>query len=384
MKIVTPQYYEQFRCLASDCPDTCCAGWEVVVDDETAARYEQLGGENAVLKARIAAAIGEDAGEMVFRAGPGGRCPFLNEGNLCDIQSALGEKGLCRTCRIYPRFVRDYGGVREMGLSLSCPEAARIVLSHRGKVALETRDDPSIPPSLNDLDAGRYFAVRQLRETLLRLAQATPLPVDERCALMLRLAKKGDKKLGKGKLDKIPALCERFGPHRIMDELKSCCRKCTEEEPLPYSLLPETLLTLSILRPAWKERLESAANGLELGQDICPLDPDFEQQLLTAFVYRYVLRAAEGGQVSALVKLCIFSFLSVRLLGQGLSEQALIDLAHLYSREVEHNEDNISALLSLFETDPQFSAKRLMRLLMQYYPQPLHNLSKASANIVTL
>ena len=27
MKIVTPDYYKDFRCIAGDCTDTCCAGW---------------------------------------------------------------------------------------------------------------------------------------------------------------------------------------------------------------------------------------------------------------------------------------------------------------------------------------------------------------------
>ena len=34
-----PVYYKEFVCAAGDCPDTCCAGWDVVVDEETAARY---------------------------------------------------------------------------------------------------------------------------------------------------------------------------------------------------------------------------------------------------------------------------------------------------------------------------------------------------------
>ena len=29
-----PDYYKKFSCIADKCPDTCCAGWEIVVDDE--------------------------------------------------------------------------------------------------------------------------------------------------------------------------------------------------------------------------------------------------------------------------------------------------------------------------------------------------------------
>lgn len=42
-----PVYYKEFVCAAGDCPDTCCAGWDVVVDEETAARYAAVEGELA-------------------------------------------------------------------------------------------------------------------------------------------------------------------------------------------------------------------------------------------------------------------------------------------------------------------------------------------------
>lgn len=379
MKIIVPQYYGQFRCLASDCPDTCCAGWEVVLDKEALEQYEQLEGKNTELYTHIAQAQRQDGDDWIFQLESDGRCPFLNRQNLCDIQDALGEKGLCRTCHLYPRFITDFGGVREMGLSLSCPEAARIILSHKGKIIFESHDDPSIPPSLNELDAEQYFAVRQIRESLLKLAQASPLPVDERCALMLRLARKGQKKLKKRKYSAVQKLCERFDPHLMMGELRLCYQRCAETDPTPYALFPETLLTLSILRPAWKDRLEKEAQTLVLEPltYIHPLDPEFEQQLLTTFVYRYVMRAASDGSLSALTKLCIFSMLAVRVLGQGYDIPQLTGLVHLYSREIEHDEDNIAALLTRFESDKLFSGKRFTKLLMQDYPQPLHLYNQA-------
>ena len=35
----------------------------------------------------------------------------------------------CKTCRQYPRHEEEYENVRELSLSLSCPEAARMILS---------------------------------------------------------------------------------------------------------------------------------------------------------------------------------------------------------------------------------------------------------------
>ena len=45
MKIRTPAYYQNFRCIAGACPDTCCRGWAIVVDDEAWEKYQSLPGE---------------------------------------------------------------------------------------------------------------------------------------------------------------------------------------------------------------------------------------------------------------------------------------------------------------------------------------------------
>ena len=44
MKLLIPEYYQKFRCIASACPDSCCHEWTVDVDDEAAARYRNLEG----------------------------------------------------------------------------------------------------------------------------------------------------------------------------------------------------------------------------------------------------------------------------------------------------------------------------------------------------
>ena len=34
MDVTAARYLTAFRCLAADCPDTCCKGWRVVVDQK--------------------------------------------------------------------------------------------------------------------------------------------------------------------------------------------------------------------------------------------------------------------------------------------------------------------------------------------------------------
>lgn len=40
MRYVKPHFYDSFVCTAGDCPDTCCAGWQIMIDEESLERYE--------------------------------------------------------------------------------------------------------------------------------------------------------------------------------------------------------------------------------------------------------------------------------------------------------------------------------------------------------
>lgn len=135
MLIRKPKYFDEFKCLAGECPKTCCAGWVVVVDDNTCEKYNAMEG---ALGERIRSEMKEDDGDIIFQL-RNGCCPFLNDENLCDIQAMTDEATLCRTCRMFPRFEHEFGLTREMGLSLSCPEAARLIMSAEkyGEVAGE-------------------------------------------------------------------------------------------------------------------------------------------------------------------------------------------------------------------------------------------------------
>ena len=44
MKVMTPHYYKDFRCIAGACTDTCCAGWDVDVDKNSYKYYKTVKG----------------------------------------------------------------------------------------------------------------------------------------------------------------------------------------------------------------------------------------------------------------------------------------------------------------------------------------------------
>ncbi|MBR3502724.1 MAG: flagellin lysine-N-methylase [Clostridia bacterium] len=125
MNVYAPEYYPAFHCVASRCCHTCCAGWEIDIDEESLARYERLPG---AFGERVRRGIGrEDTPHFILTEDE--RCPLLNRDNLCELILREGEDALCQICRDHPRF-RNYFSTRvEIGLGLVCEEAARLILA---------------------------------------------------------------------------------------------------------------------------------------------------------------------------------------------------------------------------------------------------------------
>lgn len=105
MQYTIPHYYKQFRCIADKCPDTCCAGWQIMIDNRSLKKYSKVKGG---FGNRLQNGIDWKAHAFLQQ---GGRCEFLNEDNLCDIYKECGANMLCRTCRNYPRHTEEFEGL---------------------------------------------------------------------------------------------------------------------------------------------------------------------------------------------------------------------------------------------------------------------------------
>ena len=92
MICVYPDFYRAFACKATFCRHSCCRGWEIDVDEESAAYYRALPGK---LGDDLRAALVEEAGVWHFRLTDEERCPFLRPDGLCRLIRELGEQALC-------------------------------------------------------------------------------------------------------------------------------------------------------------------------------------------------------------------------------------------------------------------------------------------------
>ena len=129
MILRVPEYYEKFSCIASRCKDSCCAGWEIDIDEDSYAYYNSVEGKfgKRLKESMYEADPDDDGGGYRFKLKGKKRCAMLNDHNLCDLYTALGEEALCEVCTEYPRFSLIYGDVEQKALSLSCEEVGRIL-----------------------------------------------------------------------------------------------------------------------------------------------------------------------------------------------------------------------------------------------------------------
>lgn len=139
MFYIKPDFYDDFKCIADKCSDSCCIGWEIDVDESALEKYQGIFtafGEH--IRAQITQA--ED-GSCCFKLSENERCPFLNESNLCDIIIKCGENYLCDICSEHPRFYEWFAGVTECGLGLCCEEVCLNLLENDEPFSLVEESD---------------------------------------------------------------------------------------------------------------------------------------------------------------------------------------------------------------------------------------------------
>lgn len=137
VSIFLPKYMMDFKCISSSCIDTCCAGWDINIDENSYNNYINSSGEfNHLLEGKFTENKDEhdsfNCGFMVLK--DGSRCPFLNGNMLCDIHGQVGEDNLCITCKNYPRIFNIVDNVYEKSGLPSCIEICNRAFLNKDKM----------------------------------------------------------------------------------------------------------------------------------------------------------------------------------------------------------------------------------------------------------
>ena len=325
MLLRVPDYFERFRCLAGACPHTCCAKWEVVIDEETAQRYQELSGPLGE-KMRAVLRYDED-GDACFPL-DGGRCPFLDGENLCEIHRQLGEAATSVTCREHPRFMEEYGPFREITLSASCPAANALLLG--SDAPLTFREEGTMEEQPDD-DTALLLA---LRDRLMAVLEDRREPLRHRLERFLTVALAAQDALDGWDEDALSALTagERAPePPRV------------EDGP---GLFPDALRLLSgleVLEPDWRTLLYQA----EAAPASRVPEPLLERTAVY-FAFRYLLKAVNDGDLLSRAQLCLLAVLTVERLAAVMG---LPEALRRFSCEVEHDDGSLDALLEAFRRE---------------------------------
>ncbi|MFP3155771.1 flagellin lysine-N-methylase [Lachnospiraceae bacterium ZAX-1] len=136
---ITYDLYSKFSC-ASDCVDKCCKPnrWQIDIDSNTFKMYSNVVG---AFGDELRAAIDSSNELARFRANENGYCFFYGDDGLCKLQKTWGHDKLSRTCRLYPRGGYIYNDILHLTLSLSCSEAAKLLLLHKEGLLFISRDE---------------------------------------------------------------------------------------------------------------------------------------------------------------------------------------------------------------------------------------------------
>ncbi|MCR5453267.1 MAG: flagellin lysine-N-methylase [Lachnospiraceae bacterium] len=137
-KTIRPSFYDDFVCIADKCRHSCCKGWEIDIDPDTAEYYDMMPGE---LGEEIRSNIFYDEEGCHFRLKED-RCPFLEKSGLCKLIREMGEDVLCDICALHPRFCFEVKETEFEGLGLCC-EGVCDLLIKEDKEPLFTCDNGS-------------------------------------------------------------------------------------------------------------------------------------------------------------------------------------------------------------------------------------------------
>lgn len=334
IKVFVPTYFDKFRCIAEKCPDTCCIGWEVDIDPKTAEKYTEIsGGLGYKIKKHLTS---DETGCHIFTLCDGDRCPFLNERNLCEIQSEKGEKLLSKTCTFFPRFFDDFGNFREMGLGFGCPEAARIILADNEPFSLKFHDE--CPDEDADIDADLLDDLLVLREAIFAVLEKEELSFRNKIENVLYLARDFQKNLDG----------DDFSDETQHRDFTSCLA------------LLENMEYISEERRNFAEKLKTK----KLSENMSDIHRSDFEKLMKYYIFRYLLKAAYDYDVLTKVKYGVFASVVISRIYSFFENpdfETRVKIMYSFSKEVEYSDVNMDLLDEMMYNN--FGTEDLIKLL---------------------
>ena len=395
MLYTIPDYYKEFECIADKCEDTCCAGWQIVIDKKTLKKYRKIRGDfrKQILK-------NVDWFQGTFKQDRDKRCAFLNEKNLCNLYLSQGEEGFCKTCREYPRHTEEFEGVREITLSISCPEVARILMNRMEPVTFLSYEKEG-EEEFEDFDPFFYSILEDARKEMISILQNRDLTIADRILLILGMAHDMQGRMNRQEMFDCSDVICKYTTGKALDFVKNYRQKSNRKQTEPEfaHTMFRHLYELELLREEWgillketedllyqdkekylkikeefqsflksnvnhekrnnsdsesttinpEKRNNSASDSITMFQkEYTDIDIHLEQ-LLVYFLFTYFPGAVYDGEIYAKVQLAVYCVWMIweiwmaRWLKneKSLELEEMTELVYRFSREVEHSDLNL-------------------------------------------
>ncbi len=394
MEFRMPSYYNSFACIADKCPDTCCAGWAIVIDEKTLQSYKDMPGEaGEYIRDKV------DFEEEIYKR-CGERCAFLNDCNLCDLIINQGEDKLCKTCTRYPRHFEEYGDLVEAALSMSCPVAAGLIIDNPDKDSFKIRVDESRNKG-EKVDERLLNTLLRIRKLIFAITGDRTKSIDQRMQEILLLVDKVQplifdyERLGaKRKLNvfskdifkRIDDILDKY-QKELAEQSKAGASGKGKHKKRGYQLIREYIdmfLGLENINEAWPKTMGEVISTLyhrhtpeeyrELKAEFIEYMKDREyehEHILNYFIYTYFLGGVYDYNILGMVKLAVVSTLIIREMGMAkwlqedkkLTVEHQLYAAYSYSRQVEHSQDNQLAFEGILTAHPKFYTENIITAL---------------------
>ena len=389
MLYTRPDYYQDFECIADRCEDTCCAGWQIVIDKETLKKYRKIKGD---FKKDIFKKVNWFQG--VFKQDKSKRCAFLNDRNLCDLYLSQGEEGFCKTCREYPRHTEEFEGVREITLSISCPEVARILMNRMEPVTFISEEKEG-EEEFEDFDPFLYSILEDARKEMITILQNRDLTILDRILLVLGMAHDMQGRMNRQEMFACSDVISKYTTDKALQFVRDYQNKVENDEEMTFAhTMFKHLFELELLREEWgvllqetedllyqdkeayhknkeefqnylknTEALKMHSNNNEIRDNAIAEEEHSKrnnginisihlEQLLVYFLFTYFPGAVYDGEIYAKAQLavyCVWMIWEIWMARwikneKSLDLEEMTELVYRFSREVEHSDLNLGKI----------------------------------------
>lgn len=405
--VIVPNYLKDFVCDGNKCEDSCCIGdWNIYVDKKHFKELKKVPNNNLKTNIKRYLKLNPNSNKdidygILHQDNDSGRCVFLSEDKLCNIQLNLGGNYLCDTCRCYPRYTNNINGTLERALTLSCPIAAKIALLNKDGIDFEEiiENENSRKIMINDFSfnhEGIYKYIDILRSFNMSIIKNRNYSIEDRLIILGMFYDKLQNMQDEKNYDELPKLILDYislvESNEFKETLRSMPKLYTIQVELLKEIADERALTIDWnFNKRYIECYKEMVEGLnyttektinevtetykEIYLEYYKPYMDEREYILENYLVNYIFIktfpfvGSESVFDNYVMMVINYSLIKMNLIGisgyqkENFSEEHIIKLIQSFIKVVEHSPEFINHIHKLI-TDNKFNTLPYMCILL--------------------